>query len=150
MANGDGQSRNIVPQGQRAPSVVTLGPLTTLDLSFLSDEVREQLMKDYARGVLDVAKKAHELHVDVDALKAKLDTFSQTAKEVSKDGNAVTITNTNEDTSGRTEIIIGNTKEAQTGKLTKSQTGERDWTPYYIFAAIAAVILIAFLFAGRH
>jgi hypothetical protein len=77
-------------------------------------------------------------------------TFAQTAKEVSKDGNAVTITNTKEDSTGRTEIIIGNTKEAQTGKLTKSQTGERDWNPYYIFAAIAAVVLIAFLFASRH
>jgi hypothetical protein len=84
MSNSD-RGRNVVPQPSKMPSVVTLGPLTTLDLSFLSDEGREQLMKDYARGVLDVAKKAHELHVDVGALKAKLETFAQIAKDASKE-----------------------------------------------------------------
>jgi hypothetical protein len=58
MANGDGQNRNVVPQGQRAPSVVQLGLPASIDLGFLSDAAREQLMKDYARGVLDVAPKS--------------------------------------------------------------------------------------------
>lgn len=150
MPNSDDQGPNVVPQSQRTPSVVTLGLPTTIDLGSLPDSAREQLMKDYARGVLDIARKAQELGVDAEALKIKLATFAQTAKEVSKDGNAVTITNTKEDTTGRTEIIIGNTKEAQTGKLTKSQTGAMDWTPYYIIGGLIAIVLIAFLFAGHH
>jgi hypothetical protein len=141
---------NTDDKGTNVPSVVTLGPLTSLDLSFLSDEAREQLMKDYARGVLDVAKKAHELHVDVGALKAKLDTFATITKDASKDGSAVTISNTKEDTTGRTEILMGNTEKARGGQLTKSQTGERDWTPYYVVGGLIAIVLIAFLFAGRH
>jgi hypothetical protein len=149
MSNSD-RGRNVVPQPSKMPSVVTLGPLTTLDLSFLSDEGREQLMKDYARGVLDVAKKAHELHVDVGALKAKLETFAQIAKDASKDGSSVTISNTKDDTTGRTEILMGNTDKARGGVLSKSQTGERDWTPYYIIAGLVAIVLIAFLFAGHH
>lgn len=45
---------------------------------------------------------------------------------------------------------MGNTDEARSGKLSKTQTGERDWNAYYIFAGIAALVLIAIVFAGRH
>jgi hypothetical protein len=44
---------------------------------------------------------------------------------------------------------MGNTETAGKGRLTKSQTGENNWTPYYIFAAIAAVVLIAIAIASR-
>jgi hypothetical protein len=150
MSDDDLKGRNVVPQGGKPPSVVTLGPLTNLDLSFLPDAERSALMKDYARGVLDVAKKAHELHVDVGVLKSTLDQLATTTREVSESGNAVTITHTQTTKIGRTEVKMGNTEEAKSGKLSSSQTGEKDWTPYYIFAAIAAVVLIGFLFAGRH
>jgi hypothetical protein len=62
----------------------------------------------------------------------------------------VTISNTKDDTTGRTEILMGNTDKARGGVLSKSQTGERDWTPYYIIAGLVAIVLIAFLFAGHH
>jgi hypothetical protein len=150
MSNGDGQGRNIVPQPGRTPSVVTLGPIPTIDLSFLPEAERSALMTDYAKGVIDVAKKAHELHVDIGVLKSTLDQLAQTTKDVSESGNAVTVTHTQTTKIGRTEIKMGNTEEARSGKLTSSQIGERNWTPYYIFAGIAALILIAFLFAGRH
>jgi hypothetical protein len=62
----------------------------------------------------------------------------------------VTVTHTQTTKIGRTEIKMGNTEEAKSGRLTSSQTGDRNWTPYYIFAGIVAVVLIAFLFAGHH
>jgi len=34
--------------------------------------------------------------------------------------------------------------------LSKTQTGEKVWNPYYVFGGIVALVLIAFLFAGRH
>jgi hypothetical protein len=142
--------RGLVPQSTRSPSVVTLGSLSTIDLSFLPENLKNELMADYARGVLDVARKAHELHVDVGVLKATLDNLSNTTREVSESGNAVTVSHTQTTKVGRTEIKMGNTDEAKSGKLTRSQTGERDWTPYYVFAGIVAVVLIAFLFVGRH
>jgi hypothetical protein len=150
MSNTDGQGRNVVPQSVKTPSTITLGPLPTLNLDFLPEAERSALMTDYAKGVIDVAKKAHELHVDVAVLKSTLDQLAQTTKDVSESGNAVTVTHTQSTKIGRTEIKMGNTEEAKSGRLTSSQTGDRNWTPYYIFAGIVAVVLIAFLFAGHH
>jgi hypothetical protein len=83
-------------------------------------------------------------------LKTTLETLANTTKEVSESGNSVTVSHTQTTKIGRTEIKMGNTDEARSGKLSKTQTGERDWTPYYVIAGIVAVVLIAFLFAGRH
>jgi hypothetical protein len=143
-------SNSLVPKPKQAPSVVTLGPLNTIDLSFLPDAQREALMTDYARGALDVAKKAHELGVDVNVMKVTLDNLANTVREVSESGNAVTVTHTQTTKIGRTEIKMGNTDEAKTGKMTRSQTGEHDWTPYYVFAGVIAFILIVFLFVNGH
>lgn len=145
----DGESRDITTRSGTSPSTVPLGPAAAIDLSFLSEEQRKQLLADHARKMLDLGAKAQELHVDVNVLRATLDQLAGTTREVSESGNAVTISHTQTTKIGRTEIKMGNTEEAQRGKLSKSQTGERDWTPYYIFAAIAAVVLIAFLFAGH-
>jgi hypothetical protein len=150
MSNSDGQGRNIAPQSGRTPSTITLGALPTINLDFLPEAERNALMSGYAKGVIDVAKKAHELHVDVDVLRATLDQLAHTTREVSESGNAVTVTHTQTTKIGRTEIKMGNTEEAKSGRLTSSQTGDRNWTPYYIFAGIVAVVLIAFLFAGHH
>jgi hypothetical protein len=90
------------------------------------------------------------LHVDVSVLKATLDQLAGTTRDVSESGNAVTISHAQTTKIGRTEIKMGNTEEARSGRMSKSQTGERDWTPFYVFGGIAAVVLIAFLFAGHH
>jgi hypothetical protein len=149
MSNSDGQGRDVM----KTPNTGTVGPLggiAAVDLSSLTDEERAALIKDYAKGVIEIDKKARELHVDAGGLKSTLSTLAQTAKDVSESGNAVTMTHTMDTKLGRTEVKIGNTEEAKSGKLTSTQTGDRNWTPYYIFAGIAALILIAFLFAGRH
>ena len=147
MSNSDG--RNIVPQPQSSPTVVPLGPAASIDLSFLSEPERKALLADHARKVLDIAATAQKLHVDVNVLRATLDQLAQTTREVSESGNAVTITHTSTTGIGRTEIKLGNTENAKSGVLTSSQTGERNWNPIYILVGIAAIVLIAFLFAGR-
>jgi hypothetical protein len=141
--------RDITPRGN-SQNIVPLGPATAIDLSFLPPEQRAALLHDHARKMLDLGVKAQELNVDVNVLKITLDQLAGTTREVAESGNAVTIAHTQTTKVGRTEIKMGNTEEARSGKLSKTQTGERDWNPYYIFAAIAAVVLIAFLFAGRH
>jgi hypothetical protein len=95
--------------------------------------------------MLDISKRANELHVDAGVLKKTLDDLSDTTREVSDSGNAITITHTQTTKVGRTEVMMGNTQQAQSGKLSKSQSGERNWTPYYIFAGIIAAVLIAAL-----
>ena len=125
------------------PTSVPLGPKTTMDLSWLPEEERKHLLTEYTRGMLDIGRRAQELHVDAGALQATLHTMAGTTKEVAEEGNAVTISHTQTSAVGRTEIIMGNTDQAKTGKLTKSQTGERDWTPYYVIGGLIALVLIA-------
>lgn len=97
----------------------------------------------YAQGTIDVAKKAQELKVDVAALKATLQTLADTTREVSEAGNSINITNIQDNTSGRTETIMGNTDTARKGRLTRSQTGEADRTLWYVGLGALAIIAVA-------
>lgn len=130
------------------PTKIDLTPGTSMDISWLPESERKALLTDYTKGILDISRKAQELHVDSAALKKTLDDLSVTTKEVSESGNAVTISHTQTTSVGRTEVIMGNTQQAQSGKLSKSQTGEKDWTPYYIFGGILALIIIVALMNG--
>jgi hypothetical protein len=145
MSERENQNRQVpVPMHQpKQPAIITIGGTTSLDLDSLPEEQRNQLMSDYAKGMVNIALRAQELGVDVSVLKNTLTGLADTTKQVSEAGNAVTISHTQTTTAGRTEIKMGNTDDAKSGKLTRSQTGETDWTPYYIFAGIAAIILIA-------
>jgi hypothetical protein len=145
MSN-DEQQRS---QGGNTPAVLKVGPLTNIDISQLPADVQAELVTQYARGSLDIAKKAQELHVNVGVLKETLDNLARTTKDVSDGGNAVTITHSQTTPIGRTEIKMGNTEEAKSGKLSSSQSGQKDLTPIYIVAAIAAIVVIAFMFL-RH
>lgn len=144
MSTND-QDKNIAKTSSNVPTEINLGPSTSMDLSWLPENERKALLIDYTKGIMDISKKAQELHVDAAVLKKTLDDFSDTTREVSDSGNAVTITHSQTTKVGRTEVIMGNTEEAQSGKLSKSQTGEKDWTPYYIFGGILALIIIAAL-----
>ena len=141
---------NTQNSGAMVPTSVPLTPSTSLDLSFLPEEQRKALLADHAKGVLDIARKAQELHVDVAALKASLTTLSDATQEVAQSGNSVTIAHTQNTSVGRTEILMGNTDKAKGGKLTSSQTGSTDWTPWYVFGGLLALVLIAASVFGHH
>lgn len=149
MSNGD--SRDIMPRPQgSSPATVPLGLTAAIDLSFLPEDQRNALLHDHARKMLDLGAKAQELGVDTNTLRLTLDQLAATTREVSESGNSVTISHTQTTKIGRTEIKMGNTEEAKSGRMTRSQTGDRDWNPYYIFAGIGALVLIALIFASRH
>jgi hypothetical protein len=132
----------------RVPTSIPLSPSANLDLSGLSEEKRQELLASYANGMIDISKKAQELHVDVGALKATLSTLTDTTRQVSQEGNSVTVTHTHTGAAGRTEVIMGNTDNARRGKLSASQTGQRDWNPIFVLAGIIALVFIAFAFAS--
>ena len=144
----DDRRGQMVPSQHPKTNVITVGGAPSVDLSFLPQHEQDALMRDYARGMIDIAKKAHELNVDVNVLRDTLGNLADTTRTVAESGNAITVAHTQTTKIGRTEIKMGNTEEAKSGKLSRTQTGERDWTPIYILAGIAAVVLIAFLFAG--
>jgi hypothetical protein len=134
---------NATPAPSAAPTSIALATGQAIDLSFIPEAQRNALMTEYMRGTIDIARKANELHVDVVTLRNTLGALAETTRQVSQDGNSVTVTHTQTTAVGRTEIIMGNTETAGQGKLSPTQTGrEANWTPYYIFAAIAAVVLI--------
>jgi len=142
------EDKNLTKSSGGVPTQINLGPSTSMDLSWLPENERKALLIDYTKGMMDISQKAQELHVDAAVLKRTLDDLSDTTREVSDRGNAVTITHSQTTKVGRTEIMMGNTEQAQSGKLSKSQTGEKDWTPYYIFGGILALIIIAALMKG--
>lgn len=144
------KTTDIVPsEPPRPPATVPLGPTPALDLSGLSDEQRVALISDYAKGRIQIAHRAEELGVEVRALEETLKTLADTTQDISETGNAVTITHTQTTSVGRTEIIMGNTDQAAKGRLSRSQTGDRDWTPMYVGGALITALLIAIAVAGR-
>ena len=148
MKNDSTKGELLKVEGASVPTKIDLTPGTSMDISWLPESERKALLTDYTKGILDISRKAQELHVDSAALKKTLDDLSVTTKEVSESGNAVTISHTQTTSVGRTEVIMGNTQQAQSGRLSKSQTGEKDWTPYYIFGGILALIIIVALMNG--
>jgi hypothetical protein len=148
MSDSDNRGQ-IVPSNRGQGKIITVGGAPSVDLSFLPEHEQQALLRAYASGMVDIAKKAQELNVDVNVLRDTLNNLADTTRTVSESGNAITVTHTQTSKVGRTEIKMGNTDEAKSGKLSRSQTGERDWTPYYIFAGLVAVVLIALIFAAK-
>ena len=66
------ERRSDVPSSS-VPTTIPLSPSTALDLSWLGEEERKIFLMEYSRGMIDVSKKAQELHVDVASLRATLD-----------------------------------------------------------------------------
>lgn len=141
-------SQNVAVRVDHTPTTVNFGPSQTIDLAGIPDKERAQMLADYNSKILDVSATAHRMKVDSDALRATLNSLSNTTNEAAQDGNSVTITHTQDTSIGRTEIIMGNTDQAKTGKLSRSQSGERDLTPYYIGGGLLALVLIAALLGG--
>lgn len=142
--------QNNLPARSRSevPTSVPISSNTSVDLSWMPEAQRAQLLTEYTRGALDIGRKAQELQVDVEVLRDTLGNLTETTRRVAADGNSVTITHTQTTSVGRTEIIMGNTDNARSGKLSKTQTGEKDWTPMYIIAGLIAIVLIVKAIAG--
>ena len=130
-------------------AIVRRGPdqAGQLDISMLTEEQQSALVLDYQKGLIDVRLRAASLGVDVTALGETLRQLAEQTKDISEtEGASVTVTHTQDSSLGRTEIIMGNTDQAQRGRLTRSQSGVRDWTPYYIFGGliVLAIAIIGF------
>lgn len=139
----DDKSLPVVKPHTVSTSVVS-GTTTAFELlSMLPESQRNELIAEHAKGMLDINRKATEMHVDVAALSAALGTVAHTTVQAAKDGNSVTASHAQTTSIGRTEVIMGNTDAARVGKLTKSQTGEFNWTPIYIIIGIIALVFIA-------
>jgi hypothetical protein len=134
---------------QRTGQAIRFDPLNpnsgTIDLGKLTQQQQDQLVVDYIRGTLDVNKKAAEMQVDVTGFKNMLDVMSYKTKELAEqEGTSVTMQHTQESSVGRTEVIMGNTAQAASGKLTRTMAGERNlsWL-YFVGGAIIVLVLVS-------
>jgi hypothetical protein len=133
--------------GSGVPStgVLNLGSLSQLDVSRMSPEVIAELQRQHAMGMIDANKKAQELKVDVAALTMLLDSFNTEASKATQSNVSMTATHTQTTSIGRTEVVIGNTDRAASGKLSASAIGGPDRILWIVGIIAGAAILIALL-----
>ena len=138
------ENNSLLARRGEAQSIV-LGNVKEIQLAGLSSEAIEELKKEHARGLIDVNTLAMKYGVETQALASVLRNMSQETASATKENTAVTITRMQEDSLGKTEVIMGNTETAKRGKLTRAQSGLPDHTIAYIIGAIIIVIILALL-----
>ena len=119
-----------------------------LDLAGMSDGQIAELRQQYVSGMIDIKKKAEEMKVDVGALDAALHSFTDQTSKASQAGASATISHTQTSSMGRTEIMIGNTDKAASGKISRSARGEQDRTIWIVGIVAAAAVVIALIAIG--
>ena len=140
---------------QKAGEAIRFNPLDPsagiIDLGTLSGAQQQELVMEYMRGTLDINKKAAEMHVDTQAFKNMLDVMATKTKELAEQsGTSVTMQHTQETSVGRTEVIMGNTAQAASGKLTRTMAREWNLVPLYVIAGIIAVLVLVAMLVPRH
>lgn len=135
---------NLPVSASKAEHALTVGNLQ-LDLSHLPEADRIQLQKKAIEGQLDLHRKMIELGIENQAIDKRIGDMTDKVATAAKDGTSATITGAYEDSLGRTEVIMGNTETAAKGKLTRSQTGEKDMTLWYVAIAAAVIVVIALI-----
>ena len=121
-------------------NVLQLDSNTQIDLSGLTLEQQQQLKIKHAEASIAISRKKQEIIADVGALNHSLEVMAHNTSEVAAAGADVTITHTQDNSLGRTEVMMGTSDAAKKGKLTRSQTGQADHT--YLFAGVAIFIVI--------
>jgi hypothetical protein len=127
--------------------IIDLSNKNILDLSNLNNSDKEQLALRAQEATVELNKKANEAKIDIQGTKANLDNFNDVVRETTKDGNSITLTHTQNTSTGRTEVVMGNTEKAAAGKLSRSGAGLDDNTLKIVVAIVVAVVLAA-IFLG--
>ena len=143
-------SQSIADAGDRLPAEtsIRLTETSELDLSGLDNQQIAELKAQHAAGLIDLGKKAAELKIDVGALDAALGSFVAQTHDATNAGASATISHTQETAIGRTEVMIGNTDKAKSGKIDRSAKGLPDRSLLMV-GIVAAVIVIAILVLGN-
>ena len=127
--------------------VINLGSNSLIDLTGMPPEQMAELKRQYASGMIDLKKKAEELKIDNASLAMTLDLFNTEASKATQANVSMTATHTQTTAIGRTEVVIGNTDRAASGKLSPSAAGVPDRLLWIIgITAIAAVIVALIVF----
>ena len=141
-------SKDIVQRGEQLPEQITLSGGETLSLQGLSDEQKRTLMMQHAGAMLDLQKKATEYGIDSQGIRNQIDSHIDQANKAKQDGTSATISYDQDSSLGRTEVLVGNTDKAASGKISKSATGEKDNSVMIIVIIAIAAVLVAIFASG--
>lgn len=133
---------------QKEQTLIDLSNHDMLDISDLSEENKQMIQMKAQEAKLELKKKASEALLDIQGTKANLDTFNQTVREGTESGTHVTLTHTQNTSVGRTEIVMGNTDKAASGKISRSGAGFKDNQTTLAIIGAVVVVIIAIAFAG--
>jgi hypothetical protein len=155
MAEENG-NREIVPrppvtsfQGQLTRTL-RLGPQEELDLSNLDPRQAGVLEAKAIEKAIERDDRRQRLKEDLTVTAAQLGTFTKAISDTAAQHAAVTITNTKDDSLGRTEIIVGNTDAARAGKLSRSQQGlNANAALWVVLSVIAGVVILLAMIIRR-
>jgi hypothetical protein len=145
----DKEIQNASLPAKTGEKIIHLGNVPMIDLTGLTEEQIQEVKKKQADVMIDVQKKMAELGIDTQALAKKLETMAEHTKSLAESGSSITITSTSNDTIGRTEIIIGTSDAAKKGKLTRSQTGEKDYTLVWVGLAVFVIIIVMIIVLAK-
>ena len=153
MTNDDSKSltttENRAESHLPAAKTINLSQNQVLDLSHLTESQIQELKIQYVSGMIDIQKKAAELKVDVGALDAALGSFTDQTAKATAVGAHTTITHSQTSSAGRTEVVVGNTDKAASGKISRSAAGGNDITLWVVgILAITAIIIAVVLANG--
>ena len=129
--------------------IVNLTENKSVDLSHLDEESKKEIHQLIAKQKVELAKKGMEQSIDVDSLRARLNTFGNQVYDVIEKGGSITITNAKDDSIGRTEVIMGNTDEAARGKLSRSAKGLPDNSKWLIIGGVVVAIIAILALSGN-
>ena len=105
-----------------------------LDLSALSNAQAAELRMELGKKMIEFQMKKVELTRDLQGLKFKLDTMTESTMKANDKGVSITINHTQSDATGKTEIVIGNTQKSRSGRKFFGCS----WIP--IFAGILSTV----------
>ncbi len=156
--NQQDNNRDIVRRPPPAPPVVRgqpvrtiqLGQQDTLDVTNLAQREQDALEVEAHQRAIDRDDRAQRLKQDLTVTAVQINTYTKAVGDTTAQNAAVTITNTKDDSLGRTEMIFGNTDAARSGKLSRSQQGFGDNAKLWILLAIIAAVVIVLVAALRH
>lgn len=133
--------------GVPSADVINLGSNSLIDLTGMPPEQVAELKRQYASGMIDLKKKAEELKIDNASLAMLLDSFNTEASKATQANVSMTATHAQTTAIGRTEVVIGNTDRAASGKLSASAAGVPDRLLWIVgIAAVVAVVVALIIF----
>ncbi len=150
MSNSDEPTAkgNDLVETEEKKQVIDLSNNTLLDVSEMSDEGKEYIMRKRAESQIELSQKAQEANIDIQGLKVNLDNLNNTVKEATREGTSTTFTHTQSTSVGRTEVVMGNTERAASGKISRSGAGLEDNSMKLLIGGGVIAIIVAIIIAN--